>query len=132
MNPLTSEATWSTDPETGRRIVRVTDHPSINHILYFLTSPLTADERSVLFCSYRSGSAQFYVAGFPSGEIRQLTREEGVNGYSGVLSAAVDELYYTAAGRIHAVSLGTGESRLLAEFPGAQLGECSLSADGTR
>lgn len=129
---LPSESAELTDPETGRRIVRITDHPSINHNLYFLTSSLTADERSVLFCSYRSGSAQFYAAGFPSGEIRRLTADEGVNGYSGVLSAGGDELYYTAGGRIRAVSLASGAGRLLAEFPGAQLGECSLSADGTR
>jgi oligogalacturonide lyase len=118
------------DPQTGRRVIQVTDHPSINHNLYFLTSSLTADEGSLLLCSYRSGTPQFYRAAFPAGEIRQLTSEEGVNGYSGILSADGRELYFTAGGTVRAVGLAGEEPRVLAEFPGGQLGECSLSPDG--
>jgi oligogalacturonide lyase len=125
-----SESVEFQDAETSQRVLQLTRHPSINHNLYFLTSSLSPDERSVVFCSYRTGRAEFYLGGFPAGQIRQLTDEDGVNGYSGILSEAGSELYYTAAGMIRGVGLRTGESRTIAEFPGAQLGECSLSADG--
>jgi hypothetical protein len=125
-----SEAEESRDPRTGRRVARLTSHPSINHHLYFLTASLTPDEGRFLFCSYRSGRPELYLGGFPSGEIRQLTDEEGINGYSGALSPGGEELFYTARGRIKALDLETGEGRPVADFPGAQLGECSLSADG--
>lgn len=125
-----SEAVRSADPGTGRALVQVTSHPSINHPLYFLTSSLTADERGLVFCSYRSGTPQYYLAGFPEGEIRQLTSASGLNGYSGVLAPGGGRLYYTAGGAVRAVDLASGADTLLHDFPGAQLGECSLSAGG--
>ena len=125
-----SEAQESRDPRTGARVWQLTNHPSINHNLYFLTPSLTPDERWLVFASYRSGTVQFYRAAFPLGEIERLTDEPDVSGYSGTLSRDGGELYYTAEGRIQAVNLDTRQSRTLAEFPGGQLGECSLSADG--
>lgn len=125
-----SEAQERRDARTGRRVVQLTCHPSINHNLYFLTSSLTPDEQTLVFCSYRSGRPEFYRAGFPQGEIRQLTDEEGVNGYSGVLSPDGETLYYTAGGCIKALELAAPAPRVLGQFPGGQLGECSLSADG--
>jgi oligogalacturonide lyase len=124
-----SEAREGRDARTGRRTVQLTAHPSIHHHLYFLTPSLTPDERQVIFCSYRSGRAEYYAAGFPNGEIRRLT-DEGVQGYSGALSQDGGELFYTSGPCIRAVALATGATRTVAEYPGAQLGECSLSADG--
>ena len=53
-----SEALSLRDEATGARIVQVTDHPSVNHNLYFLTSSFTPDLKAVVFTSYRSGEAQ--------------------------------------------------------------------------
>lgn len=125
-----SEATERHDAATGRRVLQLTSHSSVHHHLYFLTPSLTSDERHAVFCSYRSGRPEFYAAGFPAGEIRQLTEEEGINGYSGVIAPDGSDLYYTAAGGIRAASLAGGDARLLTSFPGSQLGECSLSPDG--
>lgn len=125
-----SEARELRDAATGARIVQVTNHPSINHNLYFLTSSFTPDQRFAIFASYRSGEVQYYRAGFPAGEIVQLTDATGVGGYSGILSADGGTLFYTASGTVRAADLGTLEERTLASWEGGQLGECSLSADG--
>jgi oligogalacturonide lyase len=125
-----AEVTEQVDPQTGRRILQLTRHPSIHHHLYFLTSSLTPDEQWLIFCSYRSGSPQLYRTCFPCGEIQQLTEEEELHGFSGVISADGSQLYYTAGGRIRAVELDTGAATTVADIGRAQLGECSLSADG--
>lgn len=124
-----SEARWQRDERTGARIVRITGQPAIHHHLYFLTSSLTPDERFLIFCSYRSGSPQFYRAGFPEGEIVAITDEPEINGFSAIITPDGRGIYYTAGGRVRQCDLFTGAARTLAEFPGAQLGECSLSAD---
>ncbi len=130
MQTFPSEAREEHDSRTGRRVVQLTAHPSVHHHLYFLTSSLTPDEGEVVFCSYRSGQPQYYVGGFPAGEIRTLTDVDGLNGFSGILSHDGGELFYTVPARIQGVSLADGNTRTVAEFAGGQLGECSLSADG--
>jgi hypothetical protein len=127
-----SESEELRDPRTGRRVVRLAQSPAIDHHLYFLTSSFTKDEHRFVFCSYRSGQPQFYLGGFPSGPIRQLTAEPGLSGFSGILSDDDAELFYTADGAIRAVALATGKTRTIAAFPGGQLGECSKSPDGRR
>jgi hypothetical protein len=127
-----SEVIERQDEQTGARVLQLTDHPSINHHLYFLTSSLSPDERTLVFASTRSGRAGFFRLTFPEGEIVQLTDEEGVHGYSGVFSRDGGRLFYTAAGAVRWVDLESLAEGTLAEFPGAGLGECSLSADGRR
>jgi hypothetical protein len=118
------------DEETGCRILQLTEVGPINHHLYFLTSSLTPDETQLVFASYRTGRCELFWRGFPHGDTVQLTNEEGVHGYSGLITPDGQSLLYTAGGAVRAVALASGETRTLAEFPGAQLGECSLSADG--
>lgn len=126
-----SEARSFTDDRTGARIIQITDHPSINHNLYFLTSSFTPDEQAVVFASYRSGAPNYYRAGFPEGDIVQLTDEPDVHGYSGIISPDGAELFYTAGDSVKAVHLQSLEARTLARFPGGQLGELSINADQT-
>lgn len=114
----------------GRRAYQLTSGDAVNHHLYFLTSSLTRDERQFIFCSYRTGRPEYYAAGFPEGELRRLTEREGIAGFSGILGPDDEELIYTASGSIYAVDLETAAEREIASFPGASLGECSLSADG--
>ena len=102
----------------------------INHHLYFLTPSLTPDESRLVFASYRTGRCEFFTRGFPEGETVQLTNEEDVHGYSGLITRDGRSLLYTASGAVRAVDLASREVRTLGEFPGGQLGECSLSADG--
>ena len=71
-----------TDRVTGASIRQLTDHPSINHPTYFLQSSFTPDGKTLVFTSYRSGSAQLFEASFPGGEIRQLTDGPAIHPFS--------------------------------------------------
>ncbi|GIX07744.1 MAG: oligogalacturonate lyase [Candidatus Poribacteria bacterium] len=125
-----SEAKKLHDPKTGVLVWQITDHPSINHHLYFLTSSTTPNERHIVFASTRSGRTNFYLAGFPSGDIVQLTDGERIHGFSGTLDRSGTVLYFTAGGEVRSVDLRTLEERTLADFSPAHLGECSLNAEG--
>lgn len=118
------------DEETGCRILQLTEHPSINHQLYFLTPSLTPDEGALIFASYRTGRCEYFLRRFPGGDTVQLTDEEGVHGYSGTITPDGRRLLYTAGGAVRALDLATLASETLAHYEGGQLGECSLSCDG--
>src|SRR5207244_4044547 len=126
----TEKAREYRDEQTGCRVLQLTETGPINHHLYFLTSSLTPDEQSLVFASYRTGRCEFFRRGFPEGETVQLTDEEEVHGYSGLITPDGRSLLYTAGGSVRRVDLATHERRTLAVFPGGQLGERSLSADG--
>lgn len=117
------------DTKTGTHIYQLTSDNTINHNLYFLTSSFTPDQTRLIFTSYRSGTANFYQVEFPDGEITQVTDGVAVHGYSGVISKDGAELYYTEDDLIKAINLNTLEERVLTEFPGGSLGECSVNAD---
>ena len=124
-----SELRESQDSQTGAHIYQLTDDTSINHNLYFLTSSFTPDQGHLIFTSYRSGKPNFFKLQFPNGDIVQLTDADEIHGYSGVISKDGTELFYTQADAIKAIHLDILEERVLAEFPGGSLGECSVSAD---
>ena len=141
---LPSEHRSSTDPVTGTPIHQLTSAACINHAPFFLTSAFTPDERHVLFTSYRSGTPQLYEVEILDGPIRQLTAVGGLHPYSAVIAADGDEVLYTRsesegsverdtaepAGVIEAVNRRDLSRRVIHRLPGAQLGECSVSADG--
>lgn len=125
---LPSEARESRDERTGARVVQLTSDASINHHLYPLACSTTPDGGWVVFASNRSGAWQFYKARFPAGEILQLTDlPGGLHGYSGHLTPDGQELLYTAAGQVRGVDIESLRERVLASWPGASLGEVSLS-----
>jgi len=130
-----SEHRRQTDRHTGTTIHQLTSAPCINHPPYFLTSALTPDERHLLFTSYRSGAPQLYEAALPDGPIRQLTAVSGLHPYSAVLAEDGAEVLYTrrdeeGGGVIEALRRGDLSRREVCRLPEAQLGECSVSADG--
>ncbi len=125
-----SEITQSQDERTGAKIWQVTNHPSINHHLYFLTCSFTPDEKAIVFSGFRSGTPNFYKADFPEGSITQLTDAPGVNSFSGCLSPDGLILFFTQEDRIMALDMQTLSERIVAEFPGAGLGEVDCSHDG--
>ncbi|MCS7223177.1 MAG: oligogalacturonate lyase family protein [Armatimonadetes bacterium] len=128
---LPSEAIEHRDDDTGRRVIQITDHNSINHHLYPLTRSFTPDGKWVIFASNRTGVYQFYKAAFPTGPIVQLTDDpKGVNGYSGHISADGSELFFTAHGQVRAVHLETLHERTLAVWDDASIGEINLSSNG--
>ena len=125
-----SEHTTYRDPATGVPVHQMTSAPCINHATYFLQSSFSPDGRELLFTSYRSGSAQLYEAGFPDGEIRQLTDAAGIHPFSAAYGPDGAVIYYVRRGTIVALDRRTLEERVVVEFADGQLGECSLSCDG--
>jgi hypothetical protein len=118
------------DRITGAVVHQITSHRSINHPTYFLNSSFTPDGRAVLFTSYRTGSAQLFEAAFPDGPIRQLTDGAPVHPFSAVIHPDGERVFFVRGGEIWVLERTGLEERRLGDFPGAQLGECSLDARG--
>ncbi len=118
------------DEATGAVIHQLTSHPSINHQPYFLNSSFTPDGRLVIFTSYRSGSAQLHELEFPDGPLRQLTEGDPIHPFSAAISSDGSEIFFVRRGSIFSIERASRRERLVAGFPGGQLGECSLSPDG--
>ncbi len=125
---LPGEVAARRDAETGVRLWQITNDVSINHNFYFLTPSMTPDGASVLFASNRGGAINFYQAGFPQGDIRQLTDGDDIHGYSATLGKDGAALYFTQGGEVRALDMVTLEEKVLADFGAASLGECSLNA----
>ena len=126
-----SESTSFRDAVTGAAVHQITNHPSINHPTYFLQSSFLPNGRSMIFTSYRTGDAQLFQAQFPGGEIRQLTEGAPIHPFSPAIQGLGRDLYFVRGGSIWMLDVVTLRERLVVEFPDAQLGECSLSANGT-
>jgi len=126
-----SELTVLKDRSTGATIYQLTNHPSINHATYFLQPSFTPDDRTVLFISYRSGGAQLYsIDPFPDGPILQLTDGAPIHPFSPAIHPDGDSVFFVRRGAIWNLRLATLEERLVVDFGEAQLGECSLGANG--
>lgn len=120
----------STDPETGVLVRRLTGHPSVSHPTYFLQCAFNLDESRVLFTGYRSGSAQLYEAGFPEGDIRQLTGGEPVHPFSALYTPDGAVLFVRSGAVWRLDPAGLHEERVARS--GGQLGECSIDPAGRR
>lgn len=118
------------DSATGAAIHQMTQHPSISHPTYFLQSSFAPDNRMLLFISYRTGSAQLFEAGFPDGEIRQLTDGPAIHPYSPAFHPDGENILFVRAGSIWMIDRATLWERCLVDYPGAQVGECSLDSAG--
>ena len=112
-------------------IRQVTDGPHINHPTYFLQSSFFPGDREMFFTSYRTGDAQLFEISLESGETRQLTRGTPVHPYSAALHPDGASLVITRGGELWAIDRATLAERRIFSLQGAQLGECSISADGT-
>ncbi len=120
-------------PETGATLHQITAAETINHATYFLQSSLAPDGRTLLFTSYRGGDAQLYaVDGFPGGEIVQWTSGPAIHPFSAAFHPDGERVFFVRGGAIWWLNWHTLEERLVWEWPGGQLGEVSLSADGRR
>lgn len=115
------------DQASGALVHQLTNHPSINHPAYFLQSSFTPDGSRVLFTSYRTGLPQLFSAGFPDGEIEQLTFGAAIHPYSPAIRG--DRVFYVRGGEIWVRRLDRPGEKLIARFEG-QLGEVSPDAEG--
>jgi hypothetical protein len=125
-----SEAVRFMDPTTGAAMHRLTRHSAISHPSYFLQRSFLPGDRSLFFVSYRTGSPQLFEAAFPEGPIRQLTDGAAIHPFSPVPHPGGEQIVFTRGGSIWAVCRDSLAERCIVDFPGAQLGECSMTADG--
>ena len=124
----TPEKTERRDPLTGARTVQLTAAKCRNHPLYYLTNSFTEDSRSLVFASDRTGKVDLYRVELVDGVITRLTDLEGLQPYSGNLVG--NEIYFSTAGELHALHLGEGTDRVIAERPGCGFGEVTVSSNG--
>jgi len=125
-----SEHSVSRDRLTGAVVHQMTRHPSINHATYFLHSSFAPDGRTLVFTSYRTGTAQLFETAFPVGEIRQLTEGPPIHPFSPAIHPDGERIFFVRGGGFWVLERRTLEERLLGEFEETQLSECSLSPDG--
>jgi len=126
-----SEHSAFLDRATGARVHQLTAHPSVNNPTYFLQSSFTPDERALIFTSYRGGSAQLYeISAYPDGEIVQLTDGPAIHPFSPAIHPDGQRIFFVRGGGIWRIARATLEERCVMDFPGAQLGECSLGEAG--
>jgi oligogalacturonide lyase len=125
-----SEYQRLSDDKTGAVVHQLTQHPSINHNLYFLNRSFTPDGRTVILTSYRDGNPNLFELAFSDGQIRQLTEGEQFHPFSACLSPSGEEIYFTRAGSIWKLTRASLEETCLATFQDSQLGECNLSCSG--
>jgi oligogalacturonide lyase len=118
------------DRVTGARIWQVTQGVAISHPTYFLQSSFFPTGREIFFTSYRTGAPQLFEASLDSGEVRQITEGEAIHPFSPALHPDGETLVFTRSGGLWAVHRHTRAERCIANHPGAQLGECSISRDG--
>jgi oligogalacturonide lyase len=125
-----SEHSKFRDAVTGAIVHQMTTHPSVNHPAYFLNSSFTPDGSEIFFTSYRTGSAQLFTAGFPGGDIRQMTGGKGIHPFSAVMHPVGERIFFVRDGGIWWVDRHSRAERLVVQFPDAQLGECALDRTG--
>jgi hypothetical protein len=127
---LPAEIKTFADRVTGVPLAQVTDAPSVNHPTYFLQSSFFPNGKTLVFTSYRTGSAQLFEAEYPRGEIRQLTDGPAIHPFSPAIHPSGDSVFFVRGGSIWRLSLPSLDEELVIEFPNAQLGECSPGAGG--
>lgn len=118
------------DRATGRTVHQMTAHEAISHPTYFLQSSFTPGSRTILFTSYRTGSAQLFEAGFPDGEIRQLTHGAPIHPFSAAILPDGDRVLVVRGGSVWVIDRQTLQERQVVSLGSAQLGECSFTRDG--
>lgn len=135
------------DPQTGRKVMRLTDGQSNSYALYYFVPSVTPDGRFLVFHSERSGKVQLYRLDLGSGEIGQLTdghtRDSGwavwcewhVDGIYNHLSAIhplTGEVYYFQDNEIRATDVASFANRLVARLPTGRMsiGQAAFSPDG--
>jgi oligogalacturonide lyase len=127
-----SERRECRDPQTGARVWQVTAAQAVHHHFYFTNSSWPDDQRELCFVSYRDGYPNLYAADEASGRITQLTDRADLNPFSPAVARNGRRLYVSARDAVIEIERDTLRERVVATFGGANLGNCSLNAAGTR
>lgn len=103
----------------------------MHHHFYFTNPTVSPDGRFGYFVSYRTGYPNLFRIDLASGRLTQFTDRVDINPFSPVPSRSAPQVYLSARSSVRAVNPENGEDRVLATFPGAALGNCSLNVAGT-
>ena len=126
-----SEHSEHTDRITGCRIHQLTSGPAISHPTYFLQRSFTPGNQFLIFTSFRDrGVAQLFAVEFPRGQIRQLTDGAPIHPFSPAILPGGSEIVFVRGGSIWILDRHTLTERMVVDFEGGQLGECSFTPDG--
>ena len=96
------------------------------HPLYYDNS-FSSDNRALIFTSDRAGKMDLYQVTLADGMIRRLTDLHGLQPFSG--NVVDDEVFFSTERQIHRLSLADGRDQIIANQPGADFGEVTVSSD---
>ena len=135
-----SESRETTDPQSGRRVRQVTNHPSIHHHPFFFVPAYDRAMKRLIFVSYRTGTPQIFFEERSSGKLVQATDRPDLADWSIIPSGDGRYVYFTAGTVGWRVNLDTLEEEQLADFGavemrekgmvGAAMGTTALSSSG--
>lgn len=120
------------DEQTGARLWQVTAAEAMHHHFYFTNPSWPDDQHELYFVSYRTGYPNLFAAAESTGKITQLTARVDINPFSPTVTRDGRRLYFSARDCVIELDRETLRERIVAEFNGAKLGNCSLNAAGTR
>ena len=142
-------AEWAveTDPDTGRKVTRLTDGRSNSYALYYFTTSVTPDGRYLVFHSERSGEVQLYRLDLETGEIGQLTdghtrdagwavwcewHLDGIYNHLSAIHPVTGDVYYFEDHEIRSTNVATFANRTVTTLPKGQMpiGQSAFSPDG--
>jgi hypothetical protein len=142
-------AEWreETDPDTGRRLTRLTDGRSNAYALYYFVPSVTPDGRFLVFHGERGGTAQLYRLDLATGAIGQLTdgrthdagwavwcewHLDGIYTHLSAIHPLTGEVYYFEDDEIRATHVASFANRPVARLPAGRMpiGQAAFSPDG--
>ena len=142
-------AEWAeeTDPDTGRKVTRLTDGRSNAYALYYFVPSVTPDGRYLVFHSERSGEVELYRLDLGSGEIGQLTdghskdagwavwcewHLDGIFNHLSAIHPVTGEVYYFEDDEIRATDVASFANRRVGRLPPGRvsIGQAAFSPDG--
>ncbi len=120
------------DPQTGRRVIQLTDSNAEDYHLYFYNPTVTRDGKYLVFTSERTGISNLFRLDLGNGEIVQLTDAapapadyylftytplRGVAACLPALGAGGSEVFYFVGNELFAARVDSLECRHVASLP---------------
>jgi oligogalacturonide lyase len=111
MTTLPPESRPFTDPRTGARVRRVTNHSSIHHHPFYYLPAYDGAMTRLFFVSDRTGRPEIWCEIRATGELQQITNQPDLGEWSVHPSHDGRFVYYTA-GQAHSTGSGQGAWRV--------------------
>ena len=116
---LPPENRTCSDPRTGATVRQVTRHPSIHHHPFYYLPCMDDAMQRLIFVSHRTGRPEIWCEVRATGELQQLTDQEGINEWSVHPSHDGQYVYFTTGKGASRANTTTLEATCLFRFEGA-------------